>query len=360
MRAAVLRNVLDDKLEVRDDIELVDVQRGEVKVRIHATGVCHSDLSCMNGTIPQPPPAVLGHEGAGEVIEVGEGVTDLAPGDHVIVAWSPPCGKCKFCTGRRQPNLCPNIQMVMGGTPHFRMEGQPVFGMAGAGTFAEQMILPQQGAVKIDDDIPLEVASLVGCGVMTGVGAAVNTAKVAPGSSVIVFGCGGVGISAIQGARIAGASVIVAVDLVDAKLEDAKRFGATHAVKPDEVASIRAHLTGGEGFDYSFEAIGLPETMRSAYDSIRRGGTACVIGVGRQDQAVAFSALELFFNEKTLVGSYYGSADVRTDFHRMLNLWKAGKLDLEGMISRRIGIDDINDAFQSMQRGEVIRQVVTF
>jgi S-(hydroxymethyl)glutathione dehydrogenase/alcohol dehydrogenase len=314
----------------------------------------------MNGTIPQPPPAVLGHEGAGVITAVGDGVTDVKVGDHVIVAWSPPCGKCKYCTGRHQPNLCPNIQMVMGGTPHFRLDGQPVFGMAGAGTFAEEMIIPQQGVVPIPEDIPLEVASLVGCGVMTGVGAAINTAKVTPGSSVVVFGCGGVGISAIQGARVAGASVIVAVDLVDAKLEDAQRFGATHACKPDELDSLKVQLTGGDGFDFAFEAIGLPQTMRAAYDATRRGGTACIVGVGRLDQMVNFSAFELFFNEKNLVGSYYGSADVRTDFHRMLGLWQAGKLDLEGMITRRIGIDDINDAFQAMMRGEVIRQVITF
>jgi S-(hydroxymethyl)glutathione dehydrogenase/alcohol dehydrogenase len=360
MRAALLRNINDDALEVRDDVELVDLQPGEVKVKIEATGLCHSDLSVMNGTIPQPPPCVLGHEGAGVVAEVGDGVTGVQPGDHVIVAWSPPCGVCKFCTGRHQPNLCPNIQMVMGGTPHFRLDGQPVFGMAGAGTFAEEMIIPQQGVVKIDADVPLEVASLVGCGVMTGVGAAINTAQVTPGSSVVVFGCGGVGISAIQGARVAGASAIVAVDLVDLKLEDALRFGATHAVKPDELDSLKAQLTGGDGFDYAFEAIGLPQTMRSAYDVIRRGGTACIIGVGRLDQQVSFSAFELFFNEKNLIGSYYGSADVRTDFHRMLNLWKADKLDLEGMITRRLSIDEINDGFEAMKKGEVIRQVISF
>ena len=360
MRAAMLRNINDEKLEIRDDLELVDLQPAEVKVHIHATGVCHSDLSVMNGTIPQPPPCVLGHEGAGVITAVGDAVSDVKVGDHVIVAWSPPCGKCKYCTGRKQPNLCPNIQMVMGGTPHFLLDGQPVFGMAGAGTFAEELILPQQGVVPIPDDIPLEVASLVGCGVMTGVGAAVNTAKVTPGSSVVVFGCGGVGISAIQGARVAGASVIVAVDLVDAKLEDAQRFGATHGVKPDELQSIKDQLTGGDGFDFAFEAIGLPETMRAAYDATRRGGTACIIGVGRIEQQVSFSAFELFFNEKNLVGSYYGSADVRSDFQRMLDLWKNGKLDLEGMITRRISIDEINDAFQSMQRGEVIRQVITF
>lgn len=360
MRAALLRNIGDEALEVRDDIELVAVGPGEVKVKIEATGVCHSDLSCQNGTIPQPAPAVLGHEGAGVIAEVGEGVSDVAVGDHVIVAWSPPCGECAFCGPRNQPNLCSNIQMVMGGTPHFTLDGSPVFGMAGVGTFAEEMIVPHQAVVKIDDDVPLEIGSLIGCGVMTGVGAALNTAKVASGSSVVVFGCGGVGISCIQGAKVAGASVIVAVDLNDQKLEDAQRFGATHACKPEDLDSLKGSLTGGDGFDYAFEAIGLPSTMRACYDAIRRGGTACIVGVGKLDEFVNFSAFELFFSEKTLVGSYYGSADVRNDFHKLLGYWKDGKLDLDGMITRRIKLDDINEAFGAMARGEVIRQVISF
>jgi S-(hydroxymethyl)glutathione dehydrogenase / alcohol dehydrogenase len=360
MRAAVLRNTGDEKLEIRDDVELGPVGPGEVKVKIHATGVCHSDVSGMNGTIPQPAPFVPGHEGAGVVAEVGEGVTSVAPGDHVIIAWSAPCGTCKFCIDRKQPNLCVNIQFAAGATPHFLQGGSLVFGFAGVGTWAEELIVPQQGVVKIDPDTPHEVASLVGCGVMTGVGAALNTAKVAPGSSVVVFGCGGVGISAIQGARVAGASEIVAVDLVDSKLEDAQRFGATHAVKPDELDSIKSSVTGGDGFDYAFEAIGLPQTMRSAYDVIRRGGTACIIGVGGLDKSLTFNAFELFFDEKTIKGSYYGSADVRSDFSRMLNLWRNGRLDLEGMISKKIHIDDVNEAVSELMAGTVIRSVITF
>jgi S-(hydroxymethyl)glutathione dehydrogenase/alcohol dehydrogenase len=360
MRAAVLRNVGDATLEVRDDLDLVDVGPGEVKIAIAATGVCHSDLSCMNGTIPSPAPCVLGHEGSGVVAAVGEGVTSVAAGDHVIVAWSPPCGECAFCGPRHQPHLCSNVQMAMSGTPHFRIGSDPVFGMSGTGTFAEELIVPHQAAVKIPSDVPLEIASLIGCGVMTGAGAALNTAKVTPGSSVIVFGAGGVGISAIQGAKVAGASVILAVDLNEGKLQDALRLGATHACTPDDVDGMKATLTGGEGFDFGFEAIGLPLTMRATYDAIRRGGTACIVGVGKFTEFVQFSAFELFFSEKTMVGSYYGSADVRTDFHRLLDLWKDGQLDLEGMISRRIKLDDINDAFDAMQRGEVIRQVITF
>src|SRR5690606_29561507 len=296
MRAAVLRNVGDEKLEIRDDVELGPVGPGQVKVRIHATGVCHSDVSGMNGTIPQPAPFVPGHEGAGVVAEVGEGVTSVEPGDHVIIAWSAPCGACRFCIDRKQPNLCVNIQFANAGAAHFRQGDSPIFGMAGTGTWAEELIVPHQAAIKIDPDTPHEIASLVGCGVMTGVGAALNTAKVVPGSSVVVLGCGGVGISAIQGARVAGAAEIVAVDLVDSKLEDAQRFGATHAVKPDELDSAKATVTGGDGFDYAFEAIGLPQTMRAAYDATRRGGVTCIVGAGAMDKTLELNTFELFFD----------------------------------------------------------------
>jgi S-(hydroxymethyl)glutathione dehydrogenase/alcohol dehydrogenase len=361
MRGAVMRETPTDKLEVVDDLEVADPGPGEVKIQIVATGVCHSDLSGMNGTIPQPAPCVLGHEGAGIISAVGEGVTSVAEGDHVIVAWSPACGEatCVHCTTRKSPHLCDKFVMGMGATK-YTQAGSPLFGFAGAGTWAEQLLMPQQGVVKIDEDVPLEVASLIGCAVMTGVGAAINTAKVEPGSSVVVFGCGGVGISAIQGARIAGAAEIVAVDLVADKLETAKGFGATHAVTPDELDALKPEIGGGDGFDYAFEAIGNPVTMRAAYDAVRRGGTACIVGVGKMDQFLQLSAFELFYMAKTLVGSYYGSTDVRSDFHRLLRLWRYGKLDLEGMITRTLPIDDINDALGAMERGEVVRQVITF
>ena len=247
MHAAILRKTGDTDLDIVDDCELRAMGPGDVKVRITHSGVCHSDLSAMNGTIPQPPPAVLGHEGAGIVEEVGEGVTTVAPGDHVIIAWSPPCGSCKYCVDFKQPNLCLNMMFVMGGNPQFRHRGDTIGAMAGAGTFAEYTIVPQQASIKIDNDIPLEVAALIGCGVMTGAGAAINTAKVRPGSSVIVFGAGGVGISAIQGARIAGAAEILAVDVNVSKLEEAKAFGATHACTPEQVNDLKVQITGGDG-----------------------------------------------------------------------------------------------------------------
>ncbi|MEZ5182084.1 MAG: Zn-dependent alcohol dehydrogenase [Acidimicrobiales bacterium] len=359
MRAALLHQTGDEKLEVVDDIEIAPPGPGEVTVKIEATGVCHSDLHAMQGSLPQGAPFVPGHEGAGVVTAVGEGVEGLAEGDHVVVAWSPPCGKCNNCIERKQPHLCVMIQFAIAGLPRFTRNGEPVFGMAGTGTFAEYLTLPQEAAIKIDDDVPFEIASLIGCGVSTGVGAVINTAKVEPGSKVVVFGAGGVGVAAIQGARVAGAAVIVAVDLNEGKHELAKQFGATHACTPDDLPALQAELTG-DGFDYAFEAIGLPVTMRAAYDAIRRGGTAVIIGVGKMDQEVSFNGFEIFFSEKTFMGSYYGSVDVRSDFHRLLALWKAGQLDLEGMISKRMKIDEINDAFDAMKRGEVIRTVITF
>jgi S-(hydroxymethyl)glutathione dehydrogenase/alcohol dehydrogenase len=358
MRGAVLRQTGDEGLDVVDDLEIPDPGPGQVKIKIEATGVCHSDLSGMTGTIPQPAPAVLGHEGAGVILEVGEGVTSVAEGDHVIVAWQPACGACVFCVDRRQPHLCQAFMAGMGETKYTEND-TPIFGFAGAGTWAEQMIMPEEGVVKIDDDVPLTIASLIGCAVMTGVGAVINTAQVEPGSSVVVFGCGGVGISVIQGARIAGAAEIVAVDLVDDKLETAKAFGATHSAKPEDLAALQAEIGHGDGFDYAFEAIGNPVTMRAAYDAARRGGTAVIVGVGKMDEMVSFSAFELFYSEKALLSSFYGSSDVRSDFHRLLRLWRQGRLDLEGMITREIELDDINDALGAMARGEVVRQVIT-
>lgn len=359
MRAALLHNTGDETLEIVDDVEVDAPNAGEVTIKIEATGVCHSDLHAMQGSLPQPAPFIPGHEGAGVVDAVGEGVTDLAIGDHVVVAWSPPCGKCNNCVERKQPHLCVMIQFAIAGTPRFTRNGEPVFGMAGTGTFAEYLTVPQEAAVKIDDDIPFEIASLIGCGVSTGVGAAINTAKVTPGSKVVVFGCGGVGIAAVQGAHVAGASVIVAVDLNEEKLELAKQFGATHGVKPDDLAALQAELTG-DGFDFAFEAIGLPVTMRAAYDAVRRGGTACIVGVGAMDKEVSFNGFEIFFSEKTFMGSYYGSVDVRSDFHRLLSLWKSGQLNLDGMITNRMKIDEINDAFDIMKKGDAIRTVITF
>jgi S-(hydroxymethyl)glutathione dehydrogenase / alcohol dehydrogenase len=357
MKAAILWELGKD-LEVRSDVGVTGLGASDVHVKLVSSGVCHSDVSVQNGTIPLGLPAVLGHEGAGIVQEVGKGVTTLVPGDHVILSFTPACRVCRSCM-RGQSYLCETtMQMMM--SPHFKVGDKVIGGMTGCGTFAQEMIIPEAAAIKVDKDIPLNVVSLIGCGVMTGVGAAINTAQIKPGSSVCVIGCGGVGISAIQGARIAGAAEIVAVDNVPAKLAMAKKFGATHGVSPKDLDGAKQEITGGEGFDYALECVGNPTTIRATYDAIRRGGTAVIVGVGRMDQKVEFNAFEFFYADKTLKGSMYGSANVRTDFPRLLRLWKAGKLDLEGMISRRIQLDQVNDAFRAMQAGEVIRSVIDY
>ncbi len=244
MRAAVFHGTNGEVVEFHDDVEVADPGPGEVKVRLHAAGVCHSDLSAMNGTLPMPAPCVLGHEGAGEIVAVGDAVDQVAVGDHVIVAWTPPCGVCRACR-RGEANLCVQIFYNIAGAAKFSRGGSPIFGFAGTGTFADEMVVPQQGVVKIDDDVPYEIGALIGCGVTTGVGAALNTAKVKPGSSVVVYGAGGVGIAAIQGARVAGAAEIVAVDMVDSKLKTAQHFGATRGVKPDEVDAANMEINEG-------------------------------------------------------------------------------------------------------------------
>ena len=357
MKAAIL-TALNTPLDVRDDVSLGDLGPGDVHVKIISSGVCHSDVSAQNGTIPCGCPTVLGHEGAGIVQEVGPGVTDLASGDHVILSFVPACGQCIACQ-RGQSYLC-GRSMEIAISPHFMIDGNPVGGFTGLGTFAEELIISEDCLVKVDNDVPLDVVSLVGCGVTTGVGAAINTAQVSPGSSVVVFGCGGVGISAIQGARIAGAAEILAVDMVESKLDQAKHFGATHVCTPDSLDQLKTEITAGEGFDYALECIGNPATIRATFDAARRGGTAVVVGVGRLEQQVTFNAFELFYTDKNLRGSMYGSANVRTFMPKLLRLWKAGKLDLESMISRRIQIDEINDAFSAMQEGKVIRSVIDF
>jgi S-(hydroxymethyl)glutathione dehydrogenase/alcohol dehydrogenase len=358
MRAALLHAVGDDKLDIRDDFTLTPVGPSDVRVKIKATGVCHSDLSVISGVLPMPLPVIPGHEGAGEVVEVGGHVTTVQPGDHVIISWTPACGQCASCLGG-QPYLCMTFLMDSFTVPRFRYGGEtPAFGMAGCGTWAEEIVVPWQGAIKVDPDVPYEVAALIGCGITTGVGAALNTAKVRPGSTVAVIGCGGVGLSVIQGARVSGATTILAVDPLESKHELAKKVGATHAVTPDQIPDALGELTGGQGFDYGFEVVGKSASIMSAWQATRRGGDVIVVGAGAMDDIVPLSAFNLLFDGKRLLSSLYGEADVRRDFPLFANLWKAGKLDLETMISARIKLADLNDAVQALKNGQVLRQVV--
>ncbi|MEV0782535.1 Zn-dependent alcohol dehydrogenase [Streptomyces sp. NPDC050423] len=356
MRAAVLHEIGQDKLEVLDDVEAVGFGPGKVRLRIRATGLCHSDVSAMSGVLPQPAPFIPGHEGAGEVIDVGDGVSGLSAGDRVLVCWLPACGECPSCK-RGQTQLC-LAGFMNAGTPNFKRPGGDVFGFAGTGTFTEEVVVGAGCAVPIPDDVPFEIAALIGCGVTTGLGAAINTAKVEAGSSVAVIGCGGVGISTIQGARVQGAAQIVAVDPVASRREAALRFGATEAVSPDEFADAKQRITAGEGFDYVFEVVGKSVTARTAYENTRRGGTLCIVGAGAMDDNFQVNMFELFFDEKRILPSMYGGGDVLRSYERAIALWRAGRIDLESMITHRVRLDGINDALDQMRTGESLRTCI--
>jgi len=365
VRAAILYE-LHRPLEVAD-IEVGAPRAGEVGVRVAAAGVCHSDLHVMHGDLPSNLPVVIGHEGAGVVESVGPGVTRVAPGDHVILVWRAPCGSCYYCQ-RRKPILCDAGTRIRftgrlnDDTSRFSRAGQELKHFAGVSSFSEVTVLPEQGVVKIRKDVPLDRAALVGCAVMTGVGAAINTARVEPGSSVAVFGSGGVGLNVIQGAALAGAEKIIAVDLLDSKLAYARQFGATHTINgrsADAVATIR-NLTDGIGADYAFDAIGNVRVLEQGLEAIRKAGTLCCVGMPNYQQQFAFTVFPFILAEKRIISSIYGSCDPWIDFPRLLNLYVAGKLKLDELISREYRIDDVNEAFRALEAGEVARSVVRF
>lgn len=359
MHAAVLWNVGDEHVEVIDDAAVLAVGPTEVRVRLAASGLCQTDLSAMNGSMPTATPAILGHEGSGVVVDRGDRVDRLAVGDHVILSFVPPCGRCFFCLGG-QANLCVDVADPFDIPARFVIRGQPGTGLAGLGTWCEEVVVPQEAAIAIPRDVPLDVAALVGCAVMTGVGAAVKTASIRPGSTVAVIGCGGIGLSIVQGARAAGAARIIGVDPSPERRDTALLLGATTAVHPTDFFPLLDDVNGGVGADYVFEAVGRGQTIREAFDATRKGGMAIVVGAGGMDDEVTFSAFELFYFEKTLKGCMYGSADVRCDFERVLDMWQGRQLDLEGLISHRIGIADINDGLQRMRRAEGARQLVIY
>ncbi|WP_420033391.1 Zn-dependent alcohol dehydrogenase [Streptomyces sp. cg28] len=356
MRAAVLHETGQDKLEVLDDVEAVGFGPGKVKIRVRATGLCHSDISAMNGVLPQPAPFVPGHEGAGEIVDVGDGVAGLSVGQRVLVCWLPACGACPSCK-RGQTQLC-LAGFMNAGTPNFKRPGGDVFGFAGTGTFAEEVVVDAGCAVPIPDDVPFDIAALIGCGVTTGLGSAINTADVAAGSSVAVIGCGGVGISAIQGARLKGAAQIVAVDPVESRREAALKFGATEAVAPDALGDAKQRITAGEGFDYVFEVVGKSATARTAYETTRRGGTLVVVGAGAMDDVLQLNMFELFFDEKRILPSMYGGGDVLASYERAIALWRAGRIDLESLITHRVPLAEINEALDQMRTGSALRTCI--
>jgi S-(hydroxymethyl)glutathione dehydrogenase / alcohol dehydrogenase len=356
MKAAVLYEAHSPmKIE---EFELPETGANQVRVRLMASGVCHSDWHVQKGDWPHIQlPCILGHEGAGIVEEIGAQVSGVSVGDHVILSWKRNCGHCEMCQ-KGFPNLC-DLPHDTDGLPRLPESQKTMNQMAGLGTFGTETLVPQDVVVPIDKDIPFEGAALIGCGVMTGVGAVINTAQVEPGSSVAVFGCGGVGLNCVQGAVLASAEPIIAVDIRDNKLEMAKRFGATHTVNASVEDPVkRIQQITGEGAHYAFEAIGLTgETFLQSILCTRRRGVTVFVGHAPQDTPVALDA-RMLIPEKTIIGSLYGTARTYVDFPRLINLYKAGKLKLDELVTRRYPLEGINDAFDALAKGEVARSVL--
>jgi Zn-dependent alcohol dehydrogenase len=363
-RAAICREL--NKPVVVEEITVEPPKRGEVTLKLGACGVCHSDLSATNGTLAMQLPLILGHEAAGEVVEVGPEVKGLAVGDHVVSSFIYMCGECRFCVGGR-PVLCIEqgkaITTLPDGTVRTRdAKGNALNIFSGCGVMAEYATMHVDNLVKIDPKIPFDCAALVGCAVTTGVGAVFNTAKVVPGSSVAVFGCGGVGLNVIQGARIAGADRIIAIDTMESKVEMGRSFGATDTLVikvGEDPTKLLKKLTGG-GPDYAFECVGNGELAAAAYKAIRRGGLAVVVGVAKASDSTSIRTMTLPFEEKTLTGSYFGSSVPRIDFPRMLALYTGGKLKLDELITRRYSIAEAPQAFADLESGRNARGVIVF
>lgn len=362
MKAAVL-HAIGQPLEVTD-VDLAPPKEGEVRVKIMATGVCHSDLHCVSGGFPvYQPPLVPGHEAAGIITEVGAGVKKVQEGDHVIVGWIPFCGKCYHCL-KGEVVHCTDVQRRYGvqfdGTSRLSIDGQTVYHGLDAATFAEEAVLNQNAVTKIPGDVPFDIAALLGCAVGTGVGAVLNTMKVEAGARVAVIGCGGVGLNVIQGARIAGAARIIAVDVVQSKLDAASKFGATDVIdggKEDAVAKVM-EMTDGLGADYAFEVIGNHKTQQQAMRMIRRGGYAVFVGVAPMFDPMEIRPGLMTLFGQSIIGCYFGDVLPERDFPRLIDYWRNGQLELEALISSKGKLEDINAAFDAMEEGTVLRTVI--
>lgn len=356
MKAAVME-VRRQPLVI-EDLDLVAPGPGEVEIDLVASGVCHSDLHHMRRDTATLPPVVLGHEGAGIVKAVGANVTRVQPGDHVIIAFGAKCGECYYCV-RGMPYLCTPAYTVR---PRLYRGDTVISQFLEVATYAERTVVSEKNVVKVRDDAPLDKCCLIACGVTTGIGAVINTARVEPGSNVVVIGAGGVGLNVVQGARLAGAARIIAVDLLDNKLEFAREMGATHLInggREDAIERVKA-LTGGYGADYAFEVIGQPKTIAQAYDSLRKGGTAVVVGVSDENAELTIKPVWMMRHAKTLKGCAYGSARPQVDFPRIVDLYMEGRIKLDELITRRFGLDEINEAFRAMEAGEVARGILAF
>ena len=359
MKAAVL-NTCPGDLEI-EDVDIDSPGRSEVLIRTVAAGLCHSDLHFLEAKYPARTPVVMGHESAGVVEAVGDGVTYVQPGDHVITCLSVFCGECEEClTGRMSICRSGLTQRPKEAGPRLTRKGEPMGQFLNLSSFAEQMLVHEHALVKIDPEMPLDRAALLGCGATTGLGAAMNTAKVEPGSTVAVIGCGGIGLNAVQGAYLAGAARIIAVDMLDSKLELAKTFGATDVVNASETDPVAAvmEMTRG-GVHYSFEAIGLKVAAEQAFGMLRQGGTATVIGMIPFGEMVEIPGFA-FLSEKKIQGSAMGSNRFRVDMPRYVDLYLQGRLKLDELVSARIPIEKVNDGFTAMKTGEVARSVIVF
>ena len=358
---AVVAHAVNDFSVVNVDLDKPKV--GEVLVKMKATGICHSDLSIINGTIRWKLPSVLGHEGAGIVEEVGEGVTNVKPGDHVVLSFVPNCGDCYHCD-RGEANLCQKNKPhggLLDGTSRVKLNGKEITVMSFLGNMAEYCVVPSVCVVAIDKSHDFKAAALVGCGVTTGVGAAIKTAEVKPGSTVAVFGCGGVGLNVIQGARIAGAAKIIAVDLSLERMELARSFGATDVTNPNSEAFKQVlDMTGGIGVDYAFEVVGLGKLVEACFKATRMGGTTVLVGVGRADDRFSFNAMIVPFTGKTIKGCMYGNANFKVDFPMYLDLYRQKKLDLDRLITRTYTIDEAPEAFADLEQGKNARGVIVY
>ena len=358
VRAALLSTV-GAPLELTE-IELPEPGPGKVRVKLAAAGVCHSDLSLANGVLRAKTPVILGHEGAGTVVSVGEGVDSVRPGDPVVLNWAPACGTCHLCA-IGEPWLCENQYAASVETYAALPDGTGLYPGLGVAAFAEETIVNENAIIPLPEGVPLTSAALLGCAVLTGYGAIHNAARVRAGESVVVFGLGGVGLAVLQAARIAGASPIVAVDVSPEKEELARLHGATEFLLADEQTpkAVRK-LTGGNGADHAFECVGRSTTIRAAWSSTRKGGRVTVVGIGGKDDMVSFSALEVFHFARTLTACVYGNSDPVKDIPVLAEHVRAGRLDLDSLITDRITLDEIPAAFERMAAGKGGRSLVVF
>ena len=349
-----------------ETVEIDPPKAGEVLVKMAATGICHSDWHLVAGKAPFPAPMILGHEGAGTVRSIGAGVSRVQPGDHVTLSWKACCGNCFYCQND-QPAICDtyateiNAGLMADGSSRVRWRGEPVYILGGLGTFAEYAVVREESVVPVRKDVPLDVAALVGCAVSTGVGAAMFTAEVRAGQSVAVFGAGGVGLNIIQGAALCGADPIIAIDTNSSKMEIARDFGATHSLLSDDtvVAEIQK-LTGSRGADHCFESVGIPALQETAIEAVRPGGICTLVGITPQDAGTTIYGQVITVSERKIRGSSYGSVNPARDFHLLLDLYQAGRLKLEELVTQRYRLDEINEAYASMLTGDVARGVIVF